>query len=109
MLTSIIGFPRVGTLRELKFATEKYFRGEISACELQQTAKNIRQTQWATLKNSGLDFIPSNDFSFYDCILDTAVLLILFLNAIRSLISPSLILILQWQEVIRAKTAMLRL
>lgn len=74
MLTSIIGFPRVGTLRELKFATEKYFRGEISACELQQTAKNIRQTQWATLKNSGLDFIPSNDFSFYDCTLDTAVL-----------------------------------
>ena len=74
MLTSIIGFPRVGTLRELKFATEKYFRGEISACELQQTAKNIRQTQWTTLKNSGLDFIPSNDFSFYDCTLDTAVL-----------------------------------
>ena len=74
MKTSIIGYPRVGALRELKFATEKYFRNEISAEDLQSTAKEIRKTQWTTLKNSGLDFIPSNDFSFYDNVLDTAVL-----------------------------------
>ena len=74
MKTSIIGYPRVGALRELKFATEKYFRNEISADALQSTAKKIRKTQWTTLKNSGLDFIPSNDFSFYDNVLDTAVL-----------------------------------
>lgn len=74
MKTSIIGYPRVGALRELKFATEKYFRNEISADALQSTAKEIRKTQWTTLKNSGLDFIPSNDFSFYDNVLDTAVL-----------------------------------
>ena len=44
MKTSIIGYPRVGSLRELKFTTEKYFRGEISAEELQNTAKEIRKT-----------------------------------------------------------------
>lgn len=66
MKTSIIGYPRVGSLRELKFTTEKYFRGEISAEELQNTAKEIRKTQWTLQKNTGLDFIPSNDFSFYD-------------------------------------------
>ena len=74
MKTSIIGYPRVGFLRELKFTTEKYFRGEISAEELQNTAKEIRKTQWTLQKNTGLDFIPSNDFSFYDMTLDTAVL-----------------------------------
>lgn len=72
MLTSIIGYPRVGALRDLKYATEKYFRNEISADELHQTAKDIRKIQWSFLKNSGLDFIPSNDFSFYDNMLDTA-------------------------------------
>lgn len=74
MRTSIIGYPRVGTLRELKFATEKYFRKEISADELQSTAKEIRKANWLTQKASSLDFIPSNDFSFYDNILDAAVL-----------------------------------
>ncbi len=74
MLTSIIGYPRVGSLRELKFATEKYFKKEISADELQNIAKEIRKTQWLIQKDSGIDFIPSNDFSFYDNVLDTAVL-----------------------------------
>lgn len=75
MLTSIIGFPRAGSLRELKFATEKYFRHEISQDTLQAVAKDIREKQWKLLKESGLDLIPSNDFSFYDTLLDTAVLL----------------------------------
>lgn len=74
MHTSIIGYPRVGSLRELKFATEKYFRKEIFVNELQNTAKEIRKGQWLLQKHSGLDFIPSNDFSFYDNMLDTAVL-----------------------------------
>lgn len=74
MNTSIVGYPRVGTLRELKFATEKYFRKDITPEELQKIAKEIRRNQWSILKNSGLDFIPSNDFSFYDNMLDTAVL-----------------------------------
>ena len=74
MRTSIIGHPRVGSLRELKFATEKYFRREISEEQLQNVAKEIRKNAWIAQKNSGLDFIPSNDFSFYDHMLDTAVL-----------------------------------
>ena len=75
MKTTIIGFPRVGSLRELKFASEKYFRGEISAEELQNTAKELRCTHWQLQKENGISLIPVNDFSFYDNMLDTAVLL----------------------------------
>lgn len=75
MQTSVIGFPRIGTLRELKFASEKYFRKEIEAKELLQRAKQLRKTHWNTQKNAGIDYISSNDFSFYDLVLDTAVLL----------------------------------
>ena len=75
MKTSIIGYPRIGSLRELKFASEKYFRGEISTSELQETAKQLRLANLNKQRESGLDFIPSGDFSFYDVMLDTAVLL----------------------------------
>ncbi len=75
MNTAIIGYPRIGNLRELKFASEKYFRNEITAEELEKTAKEIRSYDLALQKKSGLDFIPSNDFSFYDGVLDTAFLL----------------------------------
>lgn len=74
MKTSVIGFPRVGKLRELKFATEKYFRNEITAQQLEETAEEIRKHQWNLQKENNIDYIPSNDFSFYDLILDTAVL-----------------------------------
>ena len=90
MRTSIIGYPRVGTLRELKFATEKYFRKEISADELHGTAKEIRKTNWLTQKSSGLDFIPSNDFSFYDNMLDAAVLFNIVPKRYASLALPPL-------------------
>ncbi len=75
MQTSIIGYPRIGNLRELKFASEMYFRGEINAADLEKAAKDIRSYNLSLQKNSGLDFIPSNDFSFYDGVLDTAFLL----------------------------------
>ena len=74
MKTSVIGFPRVGKLRELKFATEKYFRNEITDQQLEETAEDIRKYQWNLQKESNIDYIPSNDFSFYDLVLDTAVL-----------------------------------
>ena len=74
MQTSVIGYPRVGASRELKFATEQYFRGEIGENELKQTAQHIRITQWKRQRDAGIDLIPSNDFSFYDNVLDTAVL-----------------------------------
>ncbi|MDR0286631.1 MAG: 5-methyltetrahydropteroyltriglutamate--homocysteine S-methyltransferase [Clostridiales bacterium] len=74
MLTSTIGYPRVGISRELKFATEKYLKKEISNEELQETAKAMRKSGWLSQKSNDTDFIPSNDFSFYDNMLDTAVL-----------------------------------
>ncbi len=64
----------MGSLRELKFQTEKYFRKEISVEILEQTAKELRLTHWTSMKNANIDFIPSNDFSYYDNVLDTAVL-----------------------------------
>ncbi len=75
MKTAVIGFPRIGTLRELKFASEKYFRKEIGAEELLQTAGTLKKTHWETQKTAGIDYISSNDFSFYDMVLDTAALL----------------------------------
>lgn len=75
MKTSIIGYPRIGSLRELKFASEKYFRNEINEAQLRDTANNLRLENLREQKASGLDFIPSNDFSFYDGMLDTAFLL----------------------------------
>lgn len=75
MNTSVIGFPRVGSLRELKFASEKYFKGSISAEALETTAGELRKAHWNSQNTRGIDYIPSNDFSFYDNVLDTAVLL----------------------------------
>ncbi|MCH4169048.1 MAG: 5-methyltetrahydropteroyltriglutamate--homocysteine S-methyltransferase [Streptococcaceae bacterium] len=73
MTTSIIGYPRIGRLRELKFATEKFFKKTIDEAELLKIAQELRQEHWNSAKNAGIQFIPSNDFSFYDTTLDTAV------------------------------------
>ena len=75
MKTSVIGYPRIGTLRELKFAVEKYLKKELTKEELQAIASKLREENWKVQKNNGIDFITSNDFSFYDNLLDTAVLL----------------------------------
>lgn len=75
MNSAVTGFPRVGKLRELKFASEKYFRGEISSEELAKTAAGLRKDNWQQQKDCGINYIPSNDFSFYDTMLDLAVLL----------------------------------
>ena len=74
MNTSVIGFPRIGKNRELKFASEKFFKGEISEKELRDEAAAIRAYGWKQQQDAGVKFISSNDFSFYDNVLDTAVL-----------------------------------
>lgn len=74
MQTSIIGFPRIGAKRELKFATENYFKKQSTQSDLQAAAQSLRATNWRTQQTSHLDFLPSNDFSFYDNLLDTAFL-----------------------------------
>lgn len=75
MKSAVIGFPRVGRSRELKFASEKYFRREITKENLNETAKQLKKQHWLLQKESGINYISSNDFSFYDGILDTTVLL----------------------------------
>ena len=74
MNTSVIGYPRIGRNRELKFASEKYFKGEIGEAALKITASSIRKENWLVQKEAGITYISSNDFSFYDNVLDTAVL-----------------------------------
>lgn len=85
MRTSVIGYPRIGASRELKFAVENYFKGEIGFEELNRIAANLRSTHWNVQKAYGIDFIPSNDFSFYDHVLDTAVLFNLIPERYRAL------------------------
>ena len=72
MTTSIIGYPRLGAQRALKFATEKFFKKELSEADLQAVAATQRQANWQKQAAAGIDFIASNDFSFYDTTLDTA-------------------------------------
>ena len=73
-LSNVAGFPRIGRNRELKFATEGYWRGQTSAEELAATAKAIRVENWKLMQGAGIDLIPSNDFSYYDQVLDTIAL-----------------------------------
>ena len=74
MKTAVIGFPRIGKDRELKFASEKFFRGEITEAELQSVAKEIRSENLRLQKEAEITFVSSNDFSFCDNVLDTAAL-----------------------------------
>ncbi len=89
MKLSVVGYPRIGTLRELKFASEAYFKHTIEQTELKQTANRLRKKHWKTQLEHGIEFIPSNDFSFYDTTLDTAVLLNIIPSRYRKLgLSP---------------------
>ncbi|EXJ86353.1 5-methyltetrahydropteroyltriglutamate-homocysteine methyltransferase [Capronia epimyces CBS 606.96] len=68
--SSILGFPRMGANRELKKATEAYWAGKISQDDLLAEGKRLRQEHWKIQKDAGIDIIPSNDFAFYDQVLD---------------------------------------
>lgn len=72
---SVPGYPRIGPDRELKRWTESYFRQELPKETLLKNAAELRKSQWLTQLENGVDYIPSNDFSFYDTFLDTACLL----------------------------------
>lgn len=74
MKTSVIGYPRIGKDRELKFASEKFFAGELDEAGLQAVAKQIRKEDLLKQKEAGITYISSNDFSFYDNVLDAAFL-----------------------------------
>jgi 5-methyltetrahydropteroyltriglutamate--homocysteine methyltransferase len=70
----ILGYPRMGEKRELKFAQESFWRGESRPDDLQKAAKTLRAAHWKKQKSAGLSFITSNDFSLYDHVLDHTVL-----------------------------------
>ena len=74
-LTSVSGFPRIGQNRELKKIIEAYWKGNASLGEVRATAKELRAKHWKLEQEAGIDLIPSNDFSYYDQMLDTAILL----------------------------------
>ncbi|WJI15667.1 5-methyltetrahydropteroyltriglutamate--homocysteine S-methyltransferase [Pseudoxanthomonas winnipegensis] len=75
-MTSVtnLGFPRIGPRRELKHALERYWKGEDSADTLQATAAALRAQHWQLQRQAGAEVLPSNDFSLYDHVLDTAFL-----------------------------------
>lgn len=70
-----LGFPRIGENRELKKAIEAFWGGKLSAGELISVGADLRRTHWQTQRDAGIDLIPSNDFSFYDQMLDMSCLL----------------------------------
>lgn len=69
-----LGFPRIGRHRELKFALEGFWSGKIAESDLLETARKLRAENWLLQREQGITRIPSNDFSFYDHVLDTAVM-----------------------------------
>jgi 5-methyltetrahydropteroyltriglutamate--homocysteine methyltransferase len=73
-LSNISGFPRIGPNRELKFATEGYWSDRVSASELAEVGRSIRADNWRLMQAAGIDLIPSNDFSYYDQVLDAVAL-----------------------------------
>lgn len=75
MQTHNLGYPRIGSNRELKKACEQYWSGKSGQKSLVLVGKNIRLENWRLQKDAGIDLIPSNDFSFYDQILDMSLTL----------------------------------
>jgi 5-methyltetrahydropteroyltriglutamate--homocysteine methyltransferase len=74
METTVLGYPRIGAHRELKKATEAFWAGQGDAAELAATGAQLRRQTWETLREAGLSGIPSNTFSLFDHVLDTAVM-----------------------------------
>lgn len=75
MKTKVLGLPRIGRKRELKKALESYWKGNTTIDEVKAVGATIRKENWQLLHKQGIDFIPSNDFSFYDQVLDMSLTL----------------------------------
>ncbi len=73
--THILGYPRIGEKRELKFALEKYWRGEIDQAQLKSVGSELRVSTWQTQQQAGLDYVTAGDFAWYDHVLTTTLLL----------------------------------
>ncbi|CAN8244245.1 unnamed protein product [Cochlearia groenlandica] len=75
MSSHIVGYPRIGPKRELKFALESFWDGKTGVDELQNVAANLRKAMWKHMDDAGIKYIPSNTFSYYDQMLDTTAML----------------------------------
>src|SRR6266550_693110 len=73
-LSHNLGFPHLGAARELKRATEGYWSGKVSQADLLKTGAALRERHWRLQQDAGMDLVPSNDFSYYDRVLDTCAL-----------------------------------
>jgi 5-methyltetrahydropteroyltriglutamate--homocysteine methyltransferase len=78
-----LGYPRIGSQRELKFALESYWKGQSSRAELEALGARLRQRHWADQR--GIDLVPVGDFSFYDHVLDMSCMLGNLPRRVRSL------------------------
>ncbi|HVD97024.1 MAG TPA: 5-methyltetrahydropteroyltriglutamate--homocysteine S-methyltransferase [Cytophagaceae bacterium] len=74
MLTNNLGYPRIGSRRELKKSAELFWAGKSSQKDLLETGKIIRRENWLLQRDTGVELIPSNDFSFYDQVLDMSMM-----------------------------------
>ncbi|XP_051150227.1 5-methyltetrahydropteroyltriglutamate--homocysteine methyltransferase-like [Andrographis paniculata] len=75
MASHIVGYPRMGPKRELKFALESFWDGKSSAEDLEKVATDLRASIWKQMSGAGIKYIPSNTFSYYDQVLDTTAML----------------------------------
>jgi 5-methyltetrahydropteroyltriglutamate--homocysteine methyltransferase len=75
LVATCLGFPRIGADRELKKALESYWAGTISGETLAAVGRGLRARHWSAMKEAGLGEVPVGDFSFYDHVLDTAIML----------------------------------
>ncbi|SCF82234.1 5-methyltetrahydropteroyltriglutamate--homocysteine S-methyltransferase [Streptomyces sp. Ncost-T10-10d] len=71
---TVYGCPRQGSNRELKRAVEGYWKGRVTAAALRETAAGLRRTNWCRLAEDGIHEVPTGDFSYYDHVLDTSVM-----------------------------------
>ncbi|KAK2640907.1 hypothetical protein Ddye_022670 [Dipteronia dyeriana] len=75
MASHVVGYPRMGPKRELKFALESFWDGKTSADDLQKVSADLRSSIWRQMADAGIKYIPSNTFSYYDQVLDTTAML----------------------------------
>ncbi|KAJ7976419.1 5-methyltetrahydropteroyltriglutamate--homocysteine methyltransferase [Quillaja saponaria] len=75
MASHIVGYPRMGPKRELKFALESFWDGKSSADDLKKVAADLRSSIWKQMADAGIKYIPSNTFAYYDQVLDTTAML----------------------------------
>ncbi|XP_059278134.1 5-methyltetrahydropteroyltriglutamate--homocysteine methyltransferase-like [Lycium ferocissimum] len=75
MASHVVGYPRMGPKRELKFALESFWDGKSSSEDLEKVAADLRSSIWKQMADAGIKYIPSNTFSYYDQVLDTTAML----------------------------------